>query len=134
MYSPQETLDIVVTHLVNQGVPAVDRFGDCVYRKPLKNKTLKCAVGCLIPDEIYDTGMEGAAITYSPNFVRTINELGHSPYLCRELQKIHDKWWKVGFKIDEKNRHLQNLSAWKKLEELAFRLDLELYTLDYYKD
>lgn len=53
--SKQEVFDKVSGHLARQKVAAVDGDGDCALRAP---QGLSCAVGCLIPDEDYDAGME----------------------------------------------------------------------------
>jgi hypothetical protein len=55
----QELFDKVVQHLADQKVPAVEIVAnrvECKYRDKNGNK---CAFGCLIPDEVYDPGMEG---------------------------------------------------------------------------
>lgn len=52
----QEIFDKVAEHLQKQGHRALNEDGVCVYRG--KNGT-KCAVGALIPDELYDSKIEG---------------------------------------------------------------------------
>lgn len=57
--TPQEIFDTVATHLFAQGERAIAMEPDtdiCAYRT---SDGKKCAVGCLIPDELYDPGMEG---------------------------------------------------------------------------
>ena len=54
----QETFDKVARHLLTQKARAVTEKG-CRYRTP---DGLKCAVGCLIPDELYDPKMEGKTV------------------------------------------------------------------------
>lgn len=60
----QEIFDKVATHLFTQGCRSApnpkDTAGACLYRGP--NGT-SCAVGVLIPDEIYAQEMEGVTIT-----------------------------------------------------------------------
>jgi hypothetical protein len=58
----QETFDTMLTHLRKQGQRAVDQTHEhmvdtCMYRT---SSGLKCAVGCLIPDDLYDRRMEGS--------------------------------------------------------------------------
>jgi hypothetical protein len=53
----QEIFDKVATHLIKQGKVSVGEDGFCAYRG---NDGLMCAVGCLIPDDIYHVDMEGA--------------------------------------------------------------------------
>lgn len=80
-----------------------DEFGNprCFYRKPGNGS---CAVGCLIPDELYDEGIEGASV-YAlvtnngrrnnkgrPNYRPEIAELLDGvdvPFLC-SAQNAHD--------------------------------------------
>jgi hypothetical protein len=54
-FSHQEIFDYVVDHLRRQGVAALNLGEECVYRN-LKGQT--CAVGCLIPDELYNEDLE----------------------------------------------------------------------------
>lgn len=59
----QEAFDKIATHLATQGKRSVKRkkFEDevelCLYRSP---DGLSCAVGCLIPDELYKEKLEGS--------------------------------------------------------------------------
>ena len=62
-YEPVETLtDVfnkVVTHLLTQNQISSEYGGSCRYRAFRENDvTLKCAVGCLISDNIYDEDLE----------------------------------------------------------------------------
>ena len=62
----QEIYDTVKAHLLKQGRRASDVCGGtCYYRTKEygSDATLKCAVGCLIPDELYDPEIEGVGIT-----------------------------------------------------------------------
>jgi hypothetical protein len=56
--SRQEVFDKALTHLRAQGKPSLNpkTIWKCQYRSP---EGLKCAVGCLIPDEDYREEMEG---------------------------------------------------------------------------
>lgn len=61
---PQEVYDFVVNHLRTQGCRAmtvIDGRLQCAYRG--KNGT-KCAVGALIPDDVYDPEWEGANVRH----------------------------------------------------------------------
>lgn len=58
MNTMQHEFDAVVAHLYKQGKPAMTNR-DCVYRG--KNGTT-CAVGCRIPDSMYDDKMEGEVV------------------------------------------------------------------------
>lgn len=82
----QEIFDKVYRHLLVQGVRAEDDNG-CRYRIG----KLMCAIGCLIPDELYDEKIEEAA---ADRFVAD-NDLGSSVSnsaaekyrLCRKIGK-----------------------------------------------
>lgn len=52
----QEVFDKVLNHLLKQGRKSVDSDGRCLYRAPNGDK---CAIGCLIPDELYTPELEG---------------------------------------------------------------------------
>ena len=52
----KEIFDYVVNHLRQQGAPAQNWAGDCVYRG---DDNTMCAVGCLIADDEYYSGFEG---------------------------------------------------------------------------
>jgi hypothetical protein len=80
----QELFDKVSEHLLTQGSQC--KLDDrCYYRD---NGWRKCAVGCLIPDNLYTPLMEtmqlGPILTH-------IGLDGHYD-LCRSLQIIHDKY------------------------------------------
>lgn len=53
--SSQEIFDLVVEHLFTQGRPAYDGNRGCMYRT---YDGLRCAVGVLIPDDLYDPAFE----------------------------------------------------------------------------
>jgi hypothetical protein len=91
----QEIFDKVATHLFTQGCrSAVDPdalFGACLYRGP---NGMSCAVGVLIPDELYDPEMETITIANlfnedggGWNLPSWMNE--KEPFLTR-LQGTHD--------------------------------------------
>ena len=87
--SSQEIFNLVVEHLFKQGRPAYDGVQGCMYRT---HDGLRCAVGVLIPDDLYDKAFE----SNQSNFV--IQKLldadladwrEHEDLLMR-LQSIHD--------------------------------------------
>lgn len=53
--SSQEIFNLVVEHLFSQGRPAYDGNRGCMYRT---HDGLRCAVGVLIPDDLYDPAFE----------------------------------------------------------------------------
>jgi len=54
----QSVFDKVATHLLTQNCKSVED-GACLYRAP---NGMKCAIGALIPDELYDPVFEGQAV------------------------------------------------------------------------
>lgn len=100
-----EVFERVSSHLLIQNRRAGSMVASCMYRVP--NTSLRCAVGCLIPDDKYSSDFEG--ISYVPiseleigasaelalSLGRLISAVesevgtGHTS-LLRELQTIHD--------------------------------------------
>lgn len=97
----QEIFDKVATHLFTQGRRATDADGErCMYRAPNGDS---CAAGCLIPDEMYNSGMEGATIDIVTEEFRLpeyFYDYG-SMSLIREFQKIHDDYDQTFWKSAE---------------------------------
>lgn len=101
----QEVFDTVARHLRQQNCQALaepapdNRPPSCAYRG--KNNT-KCAVGCLIPDHLYDFVIEGSAISIDLSseeadpkrrvLVDILMEAGlwEHKQLLQDLQLIHD--------------------------------------------
>jgi len=87
----QQIFDTVARHLFTQGKAAQDDSGMCRYRN---EDGTRCAVGCLIPDELYDPRME------THGFAQLIQEFradlpdfmleGQNPNLLARLQRVHD--------------------------------------------
>lgn len=107
----QTAFNRAVQALRRQGKQSVDRGGICLYRGPDK---LKCAIGHLIPDRVYDGEMENR---------NPFNLCEQSPYLRRlftdcdltflsELQVIHDQTMPEGWE--------------EKWEQLALRWNLTM--------
>lgn len=112
----QEAFDKVVAHLVEQKVPSSVTFhmtgpseidqpkAQCLYRGP---NGLKCAIGCLIPDEMYFPKMdEGYSFFDLPeimgsDFHKLFGILDED--LMAELQAFHDRsvnWDETGPNIE----------------------------------
>lgn len=97
----QEIFDKVATHLLTQMKISTGRISHdlpvaCKYRG---DNGLMCAVGCLIPDELYDPVIEGlnsfALFGSVPKLKHAIlSDDAHSAILqlnlIRDLQEIHD--------------------------------------------
>lgn len=103
----QEQFDIMVNHLLKQNARSETQGGDegdpiCLYRH---SDGRKCAVGVLIPDELYEAEMEG-------NNPRQLLHL--YPELCAYidkdlagyLQNTHDEYYP-----DEWPEQLRNAAA-----------------------
>ena len=83
----QEIFDRVVRHLGEQRVLAYED-GSCKYRDSLGNK---CAVGCLIPDSVYQPAFEGHAVRSLycfPEIEKLFSDM--SSLLLADLQDCHD--------------------------------------------
>ena len=86
--SKQEMVDVCCSFLVEQGRPAVNMEGGCLYRS---YSGYRCALGVLIPDEIYATEMEGKDIA---DLLKAHPELpewmsSNQDFLA-EIQNAHD--------------------------------------------
>jgi len=91
----QEAFDKMVAHLRKQGQKAHEN-GSCRYRT---KGGLMCAVGCLLTDDEYRSGMEGKGVeammaAYDIRF-------GVNENLLAEMQDTHDAWdpldWEARF-------------------------------------
>ena len=55
----QTMFDTVVAHLLTQNKRSMDYEGTCRYRS---DDGTKCAIGCLISDDMYEEGLEGNGV------------------------------------------------------------------------
>lgn len=93
----QEIFDRVATHLLGQRQKATipdestgRRLPRCVYRT-VDGRT--CAIGCLIPESLYNPDLEGRYPEQLPIEVRRAMGIeAAEPALLRDLQKVHDQW------------------------------------------
>lgn len=91
----QAVFNTVYTKLREQGKRSVDATGQCMYRAP---DGAKCAIGHLIPDELYKGDMEGSS-TYSEGAVadalrQVFGELTDKDFeFFMHLQHAHDDWY-----------------------------------------
>lgn len=81
----QEIFDTVLNHMRKQKVPAIGCGDICVYKT---ENGLKCAVGCLIPDELYDPKMDESSETHNNNTEVSDNKL---------VQKVLKKHLNIDF-------------------------------------
>jgi hypothetical protein len=85
----------VYAHLLKQGKASVNYDGDCMYRG---DAGTSCAVGCLIPDDVYTAELERKSMRN----VRVHNILGDLGYsgenlpLLQYLQNAHDDELNIG--------------------------------------
>jgi hypothetical protein len=102
MTNKQELFEKAVNGLLAQGVPSYDSSRSCMYRG--LNGT-KCAIGHLIPDELYDPGFEGTSfMDVGATFTQTryqkmrtlIQQMGFdkpTTTFLRDLQmRLHDRY------------------------------------------
>ncbi len=98
MFTAQEVFDKVVSHLRSQGGPAVNEEGTCMYRAPGGKK---CAVGCMIPDDVYSKNMECRLVSSIIDAYSALSDLQDHVVLLEELQEIHDQVdpseWEIAF-------------------------------------
>lgn len=81
----------IVNHLRKQNTKSSNKRGDCLYRGP---NGLKCAAGCLIPDELYTKSLEGNNV-YDLRFQKIWDVLGYSERtisMVSDMQYIHDMY------------------------------------------
>ena len=86
----QEIFDQVVRHLLTQRRRATgsgDRNGLCSYRTP---EGLRCAVGCLIPDDVYTPDMEDKGIDDLIEDWEELSWMREHEKLLSKLQYVHD--------------------------------------------
>jgi hypothetical protein len=88
MKSEQEIFDTVALHLIKQGKQSIDADGNCLFRGP---NGLKCAVGCLIPDEVYRPEMEDESVSDLMCNYDALNFLNPNALLLSKLQSAHDR-------------------------------------------
>lgn len=89
-YTKQEIFDFVVEKLRAQGCASVNPFGRCLYRGP---DGLKCAIGHMIPDELYRPGWDDYGDNAS---FLVVKRMGLAPnqildFLDEAQRDLHDK-------------------------------------------
>lgn len=94
----KEVFEYIKHHLLTQMKRCVDDKGDCLYRD---KEGLKCAAGCLIPDNMYDPNLEYKK-WYSLVVEKSVPKEHRE--LIRKMQCIHDYNDPITWE-----RHLDNL-------------------------
>lgn len=111
----QEVFDTVAKHLLNQGRISESPDGSCGYRG---QDGMKCAIGVLIPDDLFREEMEGVTVEKLIPLYSDIGSLFSrvDTGLLNRLQLVHDT-------IDP--------YSWKQeLRFLASRYDLNMFALE----
>lgn len=122
----QELFDKVATHLLKQRrVSRLTNSGSCAYRGV---EGTSCAIGCLIPDELYEKNMEGSSIRILMMHRPDIQELigKGNVELASRLQRIHDS-----VSIYRTDSAAILVSWASQLREVAHNLGLSTAVLDY---
>lgn len=90
----QEIYDTVKEHLLKQAERSVQDHPEgasCLYRGP---NGLKCAAGILIPEELYDSTMEGGSFNFVienyPEVEKLLDLKPDGINLILDLQSMHD--------------------------------------------
>lgn len=107
----QEIINTVYSHLKTQGEPAHDTYGMCSYRTA---SGLKCAIGCLIPNDLYNISIETKRVSslYKNGFLQRIfpGITEEDVEFLDKLQIIHDNFF------DQLDSKIQNLCSEYNLE------------------
>ena len=108
----QQMFTKVARHLIKQGKKSI-KDGQCLYRGP---EGTSCAIGCLIPDEMYTEEIEGKAVSEHEALELVLASLGITNLnLAMDLQSIHDGYspdsWKssLGFLAEKYNLRMPKL-------------------------
>ena len=100
----QEAFTMMVLHLRQQGCKSMDDDNECTFR----SGSYSCAIGCLIPDDIYDTGMEGSPFGTLDYF----QGLSDSDWrMLNAVQRVHDH-----FEVDDWGLMLRKVAKQYNLE------------------
>ena len=120
--SAHEIFKRIAEHLRTQGRPAyAEDNWSCRYRA---ESGLSCAVGCLIPDELYNPRFEGKA---APAVINSLYKSGLADWrehtnLLEALQELHDNC-----ELTRKGTfHKRQLAS--RLREIAQRFSLEPFS------
>ena len=93
----QQIFDNVAKHLLTQNRKSVTEDGMCYYQHPTDN--LRCAIGCLIPNDFYKPWMETKNVrqllTIYPDLRQIFGvdtlDFERDAFFLSGLQQIHDK-------------------------------------------
>ena len=84
----QQVFDKVSNHLLTQNAKSVED-GECAY---YSSNGTKCAIGCLIPENLYEESMEGNGVSanYVHSALHPISVKGDMHDMLVDLQIMHD--------------------------------------------
>lgn len=86
----QEVFEKVTRHLLEQNEVAF-KNGRCEYRTVTDNgRVLKCAAGCLIPDEMYSETFEGKAAYQLESLWDSLGIAEHTDLILSLQDDVHD--------------------------------------------
>ena len=84
-----EALLTIKEHLIKQNRPSVDSNGKCMYRG---EDGTKCAIGCLIPDHLYNKSMEHKPVDQIAHLLTEVLPPDSVDIVAlMEAQFIHDR-------------------------------------------
>jgi len=88
----QQMFDFMVNHLRSQGKPSVDTLDQscespCMYRG---SNGLMCAIGCMIPDSLYNSHLEGESVSMYLRVVGVSREAGTRSFLSMAQPYLHE--------------------------------------------
>jgi len=123
----QEVFNKVHAHIMTQGGPAY-AHGECRYRNEYKQS---CAIGCLIPDELYNPMIEGVTVR---GVITNGETEGSREYKLREiLEKVVGTDWEEmsQFLIQLQDAHdddlVEDIGQWlSRMERIAKTHNLEV--------
>lgn len=120
----QEAFDKIATHLLTQQEKALDGGNNCAY---LTEEGLKCAIGCLIPEDKYDITMEGFGVREMRELDYWMDELHLDDVIeenmmnfYTEMQDTHDAWpvdewpWRLKMVASDYGLDCDVVLAWEK--------------------
>lgn len=103
----QEVFDAVVNHLRAQNKKCLNVAGHCVYRN---GEGDKCAIGSMIPDEVYEIGMEQKMLSTLVYHWEGLKHLDPFSDLLGDLRHVHDaekvENWEKAFQAVAKSYNL----------------------------
>lgn len=145
----QEAYDAILAHFEQDGavfgwgdIRRIDDNGyvsverDCVYRGNGDPKSpLRCAFGCLIPDDLYNPGMEGTTASGVLTVSGKYGDLkahfdGLNLTFLDTIQGMHDRLAREGeYSVNAMQVFIDQLKAWPNETCAA---DMEITNGDYY--